>query len=28
MELMDGKLIDKMMTYDDYIEWKSANGMK
>ena len=25
MELKDGKLIDKMMTYDDYIEWKSAN---
>ena len=28
MEIKDGKLIDKMMTYDDYIEWKSANGMK
>ena len=25
MEIKDGKLIDKMMTYDDYIEWKSAN---
>ena len=25
MEIKDGKLIDKMMSYDDYIEWKSAN---
>ena len=28
MELKDGKLTDKMMTYDDYLEWKAANGMK
>ncbi len=28
MEIKDGKLIDKMMTYDDYIEWKSQNGIK
>ena len=25
MEIKDGKLIDKMMTYDDYLEWKAAN---
>ena len=24
----DGKLIDKMMTYDDYIEWKAQNCIK
>ncbi|MBR5524826.1 MAG: ATP-binding cassette domain-containing protein [Clostridia bacterium] len=28
MEIKDGKLIDKMMTYDDYIEWKAQNGIK
>ena len=28
MELKDGKLLDKMMTYDDYLEWKAANGMR
>ena len=28
MEIKDGKLIDKMMTYDDYLEWKAQNGMK
>ena len=27
MELKDGKLIDKMMSYDDYLEWKAANKM-
>ena len=27
MELKDGKLTDKMMTYDDYLEFKSANGL-
>ena len=28
MEIKDGKLIDKMMTYDDYIEWKAKSGIK
>jgi ATPase subunit of ABC transporter with duplicated ATPase domains len=27
MELKDGKLLDKMMTYDDFLEFKSANGL-
>lgn len=28
MEIKDGKLLDKMMTYDDFIEFKAANGLK
>ena len=28
MEIKDGKLIDKMMCYDDYLEWKAQNGIK
>ena len=27
MELKDGKLLDKMMSYDDFIEFKAANGL-
>ena len=27
MEIKDGKLLDKMMTYDDFLEFKSANGL-
>ena len=27
MELKDGKLLDKMMTYDDFLEFKAANGL-
>ena len=27
MEIKGGKLIDKMMCYDDYLEWKAANKM-
>ena len=28
MELKDGKLLDKLMTYDDFLEYKAANGLK
>ncbi len=28
MEIKDGKLLDKMMTYDDFLEFKAANGLK
>ncbi len=28
MELKDGKLLDKMMTYDDFLEFKAQNGIK
>ena len=27
MELKDGKLLDKMISYDDFIEFKAANGL-
>ncbi len=27
MELKDGKLLDKMMTYDDFLEFKAQNGL-
>ena len=27
MELRGGKLLDKMMTYDDFLEFKAANGL-
>ena len=27
MEIKNGKLLDKMMTYDDFIEFKAANGL-
>ncbi len=28
MELKDGKLLDKMMTYDDFLTYKAENGIK
>ncbi len=28
MEIKDGGLLDKMMTYDDFLEFKAANGLK
>ncbi len=28
MELKNGKLLDKMMSYDDFLDFKAANGLK